>query len=189
MNQTISKKNLKVIYLAVCQRWQKTLQDILLWSEGSEVELSNELILKGYNEADENQKKLIKKYFKIEDLDITSKVKNFKDILKLSGKTLKEILPYQKPIAENQVKLNALAKIQLIEEVLNQGWKPTWNNFNEYKYYPYFELQKVGFAFDGSAYGFQYYDGAVACYQNKKISDFVGKTFISEYREFSTGKL
>lgn len=187
--QKIKKSDLKIIYDSVCQDWQKTLQDLILWSEGIEVEISNDLIEKGYNQANDSQKKLIEKYFKIENLDILSKIKDFKDILKLSGKTLKD-LPYQKPITENQVKLNALFKIQLIEEIVNGGWKPDWSNSNEYKYYIWFELKNKFWVVGGSRY---YYasDSAVevAFYKNKKISDFVSKTFLKEYKEFLTGKI
>jgi hypothetical protein len=188
--QKIKKSDLKIIYENVCEGWQKTLQDLILWSESSEIEISNDLIQKGYSEANDKQKKLIKKYFKLENLDVLSKIKDFKDILKLSNKTLKDILPYQKPTTENQVKINALAKIQLIEEIVNEGWTPNWSNSNEYKYYIWFEFKKsVGWVVYGS------YDfcsdcyGGVSFYKNKKVSDFVSKTFLKEYKEFLTGKI
>jgi hypothetical protein len=188
--QKIKKSDLKIIYENVCEYWQKILQDLILWSESSEIEISNDLIQKGYNEANDKQKKLIEKYFKLENSDILSKIKDFKDILKLSNKTLKDILPYQKPTTENQVKINALAKIQLIEEVVNEGWKPNWSNSNEYKHYIWFEFKKsVGWvvcAFADCCFGC---GGEVAFYKSKKISHFVSKTFLKEYREFLTGKI
>jgi hypothetical protein len=32
-------------------------------------------------------------------------------------------------------------KLVLITEALNEGWKPNWNNFNEDKYYQWWDMQ------------------------------------------------
>lgn len=186
--QKIKKSDLKIIYSQICQGWQSTLNEYLLWSEGKYVELPNNLIEKGYDEANSKQKELIKQYFKINTFDL-SNIKSFDDILKISGKTLEDILIYKSPKTTREIRLNAFSKIELIKEVVNQGWIEDWNNNNEYKYYPWFNFDSGGFRFYGSYSGYSGFDSGLAFYKTKKISDFVGKTFLKEYKEFTTGKL
>lgn len=189
--QKILKSNLKVIYDKICNNWKTTLNEHLLWSEGKYIELPQDLIEKGYKEANDEQKVLIEKYFNIEKpKNLLKDVKSFDDVLKISKKTLQQILPYQNPTTENQIKLNALSKIQLIEEVLNDGWKPDWSNTSEYKWHIWFEFKKTtGWVVCGSVFLLSVSDGGVSFFKNKEISDFVSKTFIKEYKEFLTGKI
>lgn len=186
--QKIKKSDLKIIYSQICQRWQSTLNEYLLWSEGKYVELPNSLIEKGYNEANSKQKELIKQYFKINTFDLNS-IKSFDDILKISGKTIEDVLIYKSPKTAKEVRLNALSKIELIKEVVNQGWIENWNDRNELKYYPWFNFNSGGFRFVVSGSGCSHFLSGLAFYKTKQISDFVGKTFLKEYKEFATGKL
>ena len=186
--QKIKKSDLKIIYNEICQGWKSTLNQYLLWSEGKYVELPNDLIEKGYNEANSKQKELIKKYFKINIFNLNS-IKSFDDILKISGKTLEDILIYKSPKTAKEVRLNALSKIELIKEVVNQGWVEDWNNNNEYKYYPWFDFDSGWFGFSDSISYCSLFRSGLAFYKTKEISSFVGKTFLKEYKEFATGKL
>ena len=34
----------------------------------------------------------------------------------------------------------ARRKLETITEALNEGWRPDWNNTNEYKYFPWFRI-------------------------------------------------
>ncbi len=186
--QKIKKSDLKIIYNKICSRWQTTLNQYLLWSEGKYVELPNDLIEKGYREANIEQKQMIKKYFEINIFDLSS-IKSFDDILKISGKKLEDVLIYNSPKTAREIRLNAICKIELIKEVVNQGWVENWNDSNEYRYYPWFHFDSGGFGFYGSYSHCSYFNSEVAFYKTKEISNFVGKTFLKEYKEFATGKL
>ena len=59
--QKIKKSDLKIIYSQICQGWQSTLNEYLLWSEGKYVELPNSLIEKGY----ENFKDFYEDYWSV----------------------------------------------------------------------------------------------------------------------------
>ena len=117
--------------------------------------------------------------------DITTKIKNFNDILKISGKTLKEILPYKVPKNKQQRSLNALVKIQLITEVLNQGTILDFLNTNQYKYLPWFK-KVVGSDWVVGSYG--YYSGSGAgfgaFYKSEKLALFAGNTFLDIYKDY-----
>lgn len=77
------------------------------------------------------------------------------------------------------------AKIKQIEKLYNGIWKKDWNNLQQYKYYPYFNLNasygQVGFHGSNSRASNAY--GQVAFYKDRKTSDYVGKTFWLIYKE------
>lgn len=77
-------------------------------------------------------------------------------------------------------------KIKQIEKLFNGSWKKDWNNFDQLKYYPYFNFKAssgmVGFCTSVSSYDGSY--GPVAYYKDKVTSDHVGKNFWLIYKEF-----
>ena len=79
---------------------------------------------------------------------------------------------------------NPFNKIKHLEQYFNEGWKPNWKNQNEYKWYPYYTLNNsCGLVFDGSYDGGCFFFGYVGFFKTKEISNFIGKTFISIYKE------
>jgi hypothetical protein len=69
-------------------------------------------------------------------------IKTFEDACKAVNIDPEKVLPetsaYPFP---HQKALVAIAKLFIIADVLNKGWKPNWNNEDEYKYYPWFNLE------------------------------------------------
>jgi len=131
--QKIKRKNLKLIYDSISEncKWRKKIEDLILWSDNENIEIPEEMILDGFKEGNEEQKELIQKYLIVNiPKSIIERCSSFEDVLKISGKTLKEILPWQKPINKQQKSQNALAKIQLITEVYNEGIELDWKNSN-----------------------------------------------------------
>lgn len=171
--QSISKKNLKEIYSVICEGWQKKLTEKLLWSEGKEVELEDEFILKGWNEADTSQKKLIEKYFTINTpKKLMDKIKNFQSILDLSGKELEEVVPWKgSKLTKGQKSQNALAKLLLIAEVYNEGWEPNWKNTSEYKWVPYKSVSGGDFSVGSYCWGYLLRSPSGAHFKTKEMSE------------------
>jgi hypothetical protein len=88
--------------------------------------------------------------------------------------------------------LTAMAKMYLIAEALNDGWQPDWNNDDEYKYYPWFDLEydkddnPSGFRFLVTFYGYTYTysaGGSRLCFRTKQLSDYCASTFIELWRD------
>lgn len=183
--QTITRKNLQIIYNSVCQTWQNKITELLKSQQFNElISVEDKLLTQAFNEADSDKKKMLKKYFKFPE-SIIDRVKNFNDILKLSDKTLSEVIPYLKPKNKKERSLNAFAKIQLISEVLNQGWKPNWNNSNENKYYPYFIKNSRGWSVSSCDYWSSIAGGGFGSYyQTSELALFAGKTFIDIYSDY-----
>lgn len=78
--------------------------------------------------------------------------------------------------------------LKLLPLALNPiGWKPDWNNSNQYKWSPWFKMDKPGFRFDGSrcAYaGTVSTGGSRLCFASEEISDHAGKTFVRIYEQW-----
>lgn len=73
-----------------------------------------------------------------------------------------------------------------LNEEANNGnkWLPDWNNYNQYKYYPWFDMRAgSGFAFGGCDYDRT--DPGVGgrlCYINRDVAAYAGKQFIELYK-------
>lgn len=147
--QKINRKDLFNIYGKVCNGWQEKIGQLLVEQQLSDdIEVNEELINKAYSEADSSQKKLLEKYFKINiPKDIFEEIQDWNDILRLSGKSESEIIPWKFPKTKEQKSQNALAKIQVITEVYNQGVILDWNNTSQFKYYPWWKKENGGWVF------------------------------------------
>lgn len=140
--QKIKREHLKIIYDSVCDGWQKKIEAIILWNNESMIEIDETLILEGYNAANEKQKDLLERYFKIPK---EANYADFDDILKSVGKTLKEILPWQgKDLSKQQKSQNAEAMLFLYAEVRNKSWKPNWKDLNQQKWFIWKEFSGGG---------------------------------------------
>lgn len=139
--QTISRKNLKAIYDSnICGAWKERIEKVLSDQPFADIIIVDNIdVNQGYSEANIKQKKIIEKYFKIiVPKEISDSISNFKDILKLCGVKLGNIIPWRCPVNKDQLSQNALAKIQCISRAYNENTILDWDNVNQYKYYPYF---------------------------------------------------
>lgn len=140
-DQKITRKKLKELYnhFKSCNKWKDIIGNILIEETGTSINVSGSKLQEAYNEANDTQKRLIEKYFKIEKpIDIRSKIKDFNSILKLSGEKLKNILPWKNPKTKEQISQNGLAKLQLVTKVYNGEIVLDFNNLNQRKYYNWF---------------------------------------------------
>lgn len=126
-------------------------------------------------------------------MKITEQVKSYEDICKIDGVDPVQSLPYPNATDSEEIAVNSFAKVIRINRVLNEGWKPDWNNDDEYKYYPWFDMETYE-KDAGSGSGFSYggclcvdtfsFVGARLVYKSRELAEFAGKTFLSEYRGF-----
>ena len=183
--QKITRKALGEIYLKVCESWQKRIANLVLFQEGKEIEIEEELIQKAYSEADDSQKKLLSKYFAIKSNKIQDRIKTWKDVLKELNKEESDILPYLKPKNKNQISQNAFAKIQAISEVLNEGTILDFKDRNTCKYYPWFERKTSGWSVFYSTGG--YYSAGAGFgiyYKSSELALYAGNQFLDIYTEY-----
>ena len=90
----------------------------------------------------------------------------------------------------------AYRELKIITKALNQSdgdeWEPNWNNNNEYKYYPWFDMETYNDAPAGS--GFSYNDcahvgtyssvGSHLCFKSRQLAEYAGKEFLETYKRF-----
>lgn len=122
--------------------------------------------------------------------NIMDRIKSFEDVLKViqPTDTLElAILSYSGKNAR-LIGQRAFLMVQMIAEVLNEGWKPDWSDSDEYKYYPWFEFKK-GFGFSEATY--DSWDagtgvGSRLCFKNRELAEYAGSQFQDIYNEFLT---
>lgn len=119
-----------------------------------------------------------------------SKIKSFEDAcvaLKLDPNTcLPDVSNSPK---EDQKAITAYSKLIIIARALNDGWIPNWDDSNEYKYYPWFYMQKdkvsgLGLSFGAVDYVISYsFVGSRLCYRTRDLAEHAGKQFIELYAD------
>ncbi len=121
-----------------------------------------------------------------------SKIKKFEDAckaLKIDPKKLPDLSALPE---KHQKALLAHYKLVIIAEALNEGWQPDWSNYNEYKYYPWFEIDAskdnpAGSGFSGSNYDCwdtNSYVGSRLCFKSRELALYAGKQFEDLYIEY-----
>lgn len=97
-------------------------------------------------------------------------------------------LPDVSMIPEEMIKhVVAYYKLLVIYKAINNGWKPDWSDWDQYKYYPWFEVLSSGFGFSISGYDFDN-SGAVVgsrlCTDTREKARYIAEQFEAEYRDF-----
>jgi hypothetical protein len=99
-----------------------------------------------------------------------------------------EQLPELSSIPEGFRKpLLALYKLLIIYKAINNGWIPDWNDHDQYKYYPWFEVLSSGFGFS-----FSYYlcdnsttdVGSRLCTDTSEKAMYIAEQFEVEYKDY-----
>lgn len=107
-----------------------------------ELKISAENALAVYNNTDANGRELLEHLFgkEIFAQDIKDKVKTFDDAVAILGNDNQAVIDYyaiaDKTCTED---ILAFAKLRVIAEALNEGWKPKFDG-DECRYYPWFYI-------------------------------------------------
>lgn len=171
------------------------------------IEILRANAINAYNKADENGKKLLKDLlgetaFKFDYKDVNSYERACAVIGEepVDFEELNDTLENNgfEPLSAHEI---AYKKLVTIAKALNLGWCPNWADFDEYKYYPWFDLKKespagVGSASDGAALGVScvpsshvasyssaYYGGALAS-ESREIAIYFGKQFAEIWQDY-----
>lgn len=147
---------------------------------------------------DEGNGSIFDYFYKEEDYEeITDRVKTYEDACKVLG---------VEPINEQNAKAQgfrsdeiARRKLETIAAALNEGWKPDWNNTDQYKYYPYFYIQEnaKGKGSAGLSYAFTNYAAALTfatvgsrlCFYASRLARYASNQFTDLYEQILIEKL
>ncbi|WP_340112641.1 hypothetical protein [Maribellus mangrovi] len=84
----------------------------------------------------------------------------------------------------------AYKKLKVIAKAINNGWEPNWDDTDEKKWWPWFNLSSgFGFSLSSYYYGRSYTTvGSRLCFESKEKSTYAAETFLSIYEELLTIK-
>lgn len=147
---------------------------------------------------DEGNGSIFDYFYKEEDYEeITDRVKTYEDACKVLG---------VEPINEQNAKAQgfrsdeiARRKLETIAAALNEGWKPDWNNTDQYKYYPYFYIQEnakgkgsAGLSFASTYLAASHtaaFIGSRLCFYALRLARYAGNQFTDLYEQILIEKL
>lgn len=186
-----------------------------------ELKISAENALAAYNNTDANGRELLEHLFgkEIFTQDIKDKVKTFEDAVAILGDEHPLVAQFRViessfKEADNNLHLFAYARLVIIAEALNEGWKPKFDG-DECRYYPWFyiytkkeyeeldedekkECRVVGRSdYNANAYGgvvyadadyassYSYmYYGSRLAFKTRELAEYCGKQFIDIWEKF-----
>lgn len=118
--------------------------------------------------------------------NITDRVKSFEDACQVLG--ISTNVPEVKGLPrKHQKAIIANYKLIVIAEALNEGWKPNWQDSDEYKYYPWFDMSNpagVGcsYALTAASYTLANF-GSRLCLKNRELAIYFGQTFTDLFND------
>lgn len=186
-----------------------------------ELKISAENALAAYNNTDANGRELLEHLFgkEIFAQDIKDKVKTFEDAVAILGDEHPLVAQFRViessfKEADNNLHLFAYARLVIIAEALNEGWKPKFDG-DECRYYPWFyiytkaeyeeldedekkECRVVGrsninayahggvvYAYANSASSSSYTSyGSRLAFKTRELAEYCGKQFIDIWEKF-----
>lgn len=112
------------------------------------------------------------------------KIKTFED----ACKALKLKFTTPAGLTKDEV---AYLKLKIIAKALNEGWEPNWNNWDEWKYYPWFCMGDNG-ASPGVGFSYGGYDlvrttsgvGSRLCFKTRELAKYAGQQFLEIYKDY-----
>lgn len=109
--------------------------------------------------------------------------KTWKQVCKIKG--ISEKLPFAVSKIPKAMRdyMAAAYKLPIIINLLNEGWKPNWNDSNEYKYSIWWKVQADGKRTSGFGLAFGGYDywatgtavGSRLSFKTRELAEYVGK--------------
>lgn len=88
---------------------------------------------------------------------------------------------------EDQRSMLAYHKLTVITRALNNGWKPNWDDQNEWKYYPLFRYVNAGLSFAhalNAAASATAYIGSRLCFPTSALAKYAAEHFADLYRDY-----
>lgn len=88
---------------------------------------------------------------------------------------------------EDQRSMLAYHKLTVITRALNNGWKPNWDDQNEWKYYPLFRYVNAGLSYASSHTAAACTDATIGsrlCFPTSALAKYAAEHFADLYRDY-----
>lgn len=88
---------------------------------------------------------------------------------------------------KHQKAITANHKLIIIAEAIQEGWTPNWNDDDQYKWFPYFDMEN-GFGFrDTCCWTYSYGSvGSRLCFESSEKARWFGEQFLDLHKDFLT---
>jgi len=120
--------------------------------------------------------------------DIMERIHSVEDAIRCLGSTDEEVIILQKlqQVFSDDSHPVAHQKAVVLTKAFNEGWVPDWDNNNQVKYFPWFEMGgSSGFRYDDCAYWRSLSRvGSRLCFKSGKLAEHAGKKFTTVYKQF-----
>lgn len=155
-----------------------------------ELKVEKENAIKAWKEGNAETKKALENLYgkEVFNMKITDQVKTFEDAYEFAGRPQRpnfNVFPfYDRSFYEN------MWKMSIITMVLNEGWEPDWDNSDEPKYYPYFNMFPSGFAFYDTANGCTLASagcGSRLRFRTSELARYAGEQFVDIWKAIQLG--
>lgn len=86
----------------------------------------------------------------------------------------------------NQKAILAFYKLSVIIQCVNEDWVPNWQDWNEPKCYPWFEVNSAGLGFSFTSYAASYssaYFGSRLCFKTPELAREWGQKLLPLYED------
>ena len=148
------------------------------------ITLHEDNLKKAFKGADkQGQKLLIALYPELQSKgEITDRIKTFEDACRELDECPIELLAnYPSDVIDYKMAC-------IICKALNEGWTPDWENTNQYKWFPWFNMKGgFGFSFSPCTYpGTCASVGSRLCFKTEALANYAGKQFESIYKNLLT---
>jgi len=113
-----------------------------------------------------------------------TEVKSFEDACQVLG--MSSELPDLGVIQDEKIRKSTTAfiKLSVIIKALNEGWEPDWNDWSQYKYYPWFYMDGAGLVDAYADYAVSataaYFGSRLGC-KTDAMADYMKDTFRELY--------
>ena len=116
-----------------------------------------------------------------------TEIKTFEDACKVLNLDSEKVIPdFSLFPTEEQEAMKAHAKLIIIAKAINGDWIPDWKNWDQYKYYPWFEMGSssgVGFSYDDCGFwNTRSTVGSRLCFESREKAKYVGEQFQDLYK-------
>ena len=117
-------------------------------------------------------------------------IKTFEDACKTQNLNPETVIPdFSEYPEEDRKALIAHAKLVIIAKAINEGWKPDWSNSNQWKYYPWFDMDSSPSGGGVSCSDCDYWStnsivGSRLCFETREKAKYAGQQFEILYKEY-----
>lgn len=126
-----------------------------------------------------------KKFFK----SIKDRIKSYEDACRELGIDPEDLPEVDNCEPEDQASIIAFYKLSIIARALNEGWKPNWKDSSEYKWFPWFKVNRdaagVGYSLTNNTATYAYATvGSRLCFKSDELAAYFGKQFENLWSEY-----